>query len=190
MRQDLVEPVTTTEQHRTTLRHGQPTSLSSPIFTATPSLGPSAAVATPFAAVAPEGYASRAASGRLRSAAAVKVAQASMSPQSSGALADTLLQQRARLKPVQTSASTKALLASTAAAGGSGGEKVGQASDKGHNSGRPGGASVARGAARVSGDKTGVGAVQQVCSFARAMCICIRSPIQCVSVSGHPSNSA
>ena len=100
-----------------------------------------------------------------------------MSPQSSGALADTLLQQRAKLKPVQTSASTKALLASTAA-GTSGGDKVAQASDKGQTSGRTGGAGVPKAAARVSGDKSGVGVVQQVCKCCDC-CFCHMSSSAC-----------
>lgn len=106
----VLEPASAIEQQRARLRHVQPNPppcTNPPVyispFSNAPVLAGTEAAGSPMP-VPSHGYASRAASGRLRAAGAQRAASASMSPQSSGALADTLQQQRARLKPLQTSA--------------------------------------------------------------------------------------
>ena len=107
-----LESVTSLERQRGKLKHVQPnpSPFSSTAVAAVP-FSPTAA--STAVATHTHGYASRAASGRLKTRTASRSPQTTMSPQSSGALADTLQQQRAKLKPVQISA--KALLALKAA---------------------------------------------------------------------------
>lgn len=135
-----LETVTSLDRQRGKLKHVQP--YTSPFSsTAVAAIPFSPTAASTAVATHTHGYASRAASGRLKTRTASRSPQTTMSPQSSGALTDTLQQQRAKLKPVQTS--TKALLAPKAADRTSG-DKAGGV-DSGTNGPRVSG--------RVSGEK-------------------------------------